>query len=128
MTVPVVACILLLHGLGCAAFRRLLMDEYWVDNPLCGIDFIFWIYRLERGWSSFNYLAGSETFSLSEVDDGEAFRETMDAMAIVGLTEMVRYLPVCPASNWYYQVLAEVVMDHTKMAAAFSQIANVFWG
>ncbi|DBB00655.1 hypothetical protein WJX82_006589 [Trebouxia sp. C0006] len=46
--------------------------------------------RLERGWSSFNYLAGSETFSLTEVDDGEAFRETMDAMAIVGLTEMER--------------------------------------
>ncbi len=44
---------------------------------------------MERGWSSFNYLAGSETFSLTEVDDGEAFRETMDAMAIVGLTEMV---------------------------------------
>ena len=51
--------------------------------------FVHCEYRLERGWSSFNYLAGSETFSLTEVDDGEAFRETMDAMAIVGLTEMV---------------------------------------
>ncbi len=58
--------------------------------------FVYYNYRLERGWSSFNYLAGSETFSLSEVDDGEAFRETMDAMAIVGLTEMVCYLPGCP--------------------------------
>lgn len=58
------------------------------------------MYRLERGWSSFNYLAGSETFSLTEVDDGEAFRETMDAMAIVGLTETVRYLPVRPVVSW----------------------------
>ena len=46
--------------------------------------------RLEQGWSSFNYLAGSESFRLGEVDDGEAFRDTMDAMAIVGLVEVVR--------------------------------------
>lgn len=46
--------------------------------------------RLERGWSSFNYLIGSEVFSLENVDDGEAFRDTMDAMAIVGLTQQVR--------------------------------------
>lgn len=45
--------------------------------------------RLERGWASFNYLAGSETFSLGEVDDGEAFRDTMDAMMTVGLTQAV---------------------------------------
>lgn len=49
-----------------------------------------WTCRLERGWSSFNYLIGSETFSLAEVDDGEAFRDTLDAMAIVGLNEQVR--------------------------------------
>ena len=46
-------------------------------------------HRLERGWASFNYLAGSETFSLGEVDDGEAFRDTMDAMITVGLTQIV---------------------------------------
>ncbi|KAL3147636.1 hypothetical protein ABBQ38_014686 [Trebouxia sp. C0009 RCD-2024] len=46
--------------------------------------------RLERGWASFNYLAGSETFGLGEVDDGEAFRDTMDAMTTVGLTQLER--------------------------------------
>ena len=48
--------------------------------------------RLEQGWASFNYLAGSETFSLGEVDDGEAFRDTMDAMTTVGLTQLVSAL------------------------------------
>lgn len=54
-------------------------------------------HRLERGWASFNYLAGSETFSLGEVDDGEAFRDTMDAMITVGLTQVVSK---CPSWIW----------------------------
>jgi len=87
-----------LYGLWYAAFRRLLRDEYLMGIPLRVNQFVHWMYRLEKGWSSFNYLAGSETFSLSEVDDGEAFRETMDAMAIVGLTEMVCYLPGGPVA------------------------------
>ena len=37
-------------------------------------------------------------------------------------------MPVRPASNWYAQVLTQVVKDHTKMAAALSQIASVFLG
>lgn len=89
---------MLLHGIWYAASRRLLRDQYRIGILLCVNQVVYWTYRLERGWSSFNYLAGSETFSLSEVDDGEAFRETMDAMAIVGLTEMVCYLPGGPVA------------------------------
>ena len=48
--------------------------------PLC---------RLQNGWSSFRYLAGSEVHTLAEVDDGEAFRDTMDAMVVIGLDEDV---------------------------------------
>eukprot|EP00891_Asterochloris_glomerata_P005032 jgi/Astpho2/5032/e_gw1.00071.58.1_t len=44
-------------------------------------------FGLQNGWSSFRYLAGSEVHTLAEVDDGEAFRDTMDAMAVIGLDE-----------------------------------------
>lgn len=43
--------------------------------------------RLERGAQGFTYLASSETFELAGVDDGEDFRTTLDAMAIIGLSE-----------------------------------------
>ena len=63
-------------------------------------------FRLERGWASFNYLAGSETFSLGETDDGEAFRDTMNAMITVGLTQVVSNLAERHAGN----VVASVAM------------------
>ena len=42
--------------------------------------------RLEAGASGFLYLAQSSTLTLPGVDDGEALRSTLDAMAIVGMS------------------------------------------
>lgn len=69
------------YALHAEAFTKQFPVSYHASQWLCC--------RLERGWSSFNYLAGSATFSLGEVDDGEAFRDTMDAMMTVGLTQVV---------------------------------------
>ena len=46
--------------------------------------------RLERGAEGFKYLASSTTFALAGVDDGEGLRTTLDAMAIIGLSEQER--------------------------------------
>ena len=43
--------------------------------------------RLEKGAAGFQYLAQSSTLTLPGVDDGEGLRSTLDAMAIVGLTD-----------------------------------------
>ncbi|KAK9829628.1 hypothetical protein WJX72_006968 [[Myrmecia] bisecta] len=44
-------------------------------------------YRLECGAQGFSSLNRSETFTLADVDDAEAFRSTLDAMSIIGLSE-----------------------------------------
>ena len=46
--------------------------------------------RLEGGAESFRYLAQSETFMLEDNDDAANLRSTLDAMAIIGLTEQER--------------------------------------
>ena len=45
------------------------------------------MFRLEKGASGFRYLAKSSTLTLPGVDDAEGLRMTMDAMAIVGMSD-----------------------------------------
>lgn len=51
--------------------------------------------RLEAGAQGFRYLRESQSdaepcYALEDVDDGEGLRSTLDAMAIVGITEAER--------------------------------------
>ena len=46
--------------------------------------------RLEGGAEGFRYLAQSETFTLEDNDDAANLRSTLDAMAIIGLSEQER--------------------------------------
>ena len=45
---------------------------------------------LQGGAASFNYLSTSSTFTLPGVDDAEGFRQTIEAMRIVGMKEQER--------------------------------------
>ena len=45
------------------------------------------LWRLQGGAASFNYLSKSSTFTLPGVDDAEGFKQTLEAMRIVGLSE-----------------------------------------
>jgi Myosin head (motor domain) len=54
--------------------------------PECASLSVWPIHRLEGGAQSFRYLRQSAVYALEDVDDGEAFRDTLDAMAIVGLS------------------------------------------
>ena len=44
--------------------------------------------RLDKGVAGFRYLATSSTVTLEGVDDGEGLRNTLDAMHIIGLSEL----------------------------------------
>ena len=50
----------------------------------------FFLWRLQGGAASFNYLSKSSTFTLPGVDDAEGFKQTLEAMRIVGLSEEER--------------------------------------
>lgn len=43
--------------------------------------------KLEKGAQSFRFLNQSDVFYLDDIDDGEQFSHTLDAMRIIGLTE-----------------------------------------
>ena len=52
-------------------------------------------YRLEKGVAGFRYLnqpsaSAEPCYALADVDDGEGLRSTLDAMAIVGISEAER--------------------------------------
>lgn len=52
-------------------------------------------YRLEKGAAGFRYLnqpsaSAEPCYALADVDDGEGLRSTLDAMAIVGISEAER--------------------------------------
>ena len=55
--------------------------------------------RLEGGAAGFRYLAQSDAYTLADVDDGDAFAKTLEAMRVVGLRdESIKSIVRCVAA------------------------------